>query len=138
MAEHSFTIITEEPNGVSPIKSSDRQAVIRAYVGDTVSIVFRIPDEVDPVLKFAMRNNVFSPETVYEAELDDEPVGNLIQVVIESEDTAALRRGSYVFALTAESESGEYEPLRIRTLATGTLILDYSPSSPHRDVPYRR
>lgn len=63
----------------------------------------------------------------------DTPQGLVLRVPLSSAVTGDLRRGSYAYAATLSS----LDKTQRRTVAKGNLMIDYTPASPHRDIPYR-
>jgi hypothetical protein len=57
----------------------------------------------------------------------------VLQVPLTTDVTGDLRRGSYAYAATLSS----LDKTRRKTVASGNIIIDYTPASAHRDIPYR-
>ena len=125
---------------------TQRQAIWRAYNGDTITFEGRftlknnVPINYDNcILTFVMRDQRFELEPIWTGswrngiELISPEHPGLCRVKIPDTISASLRRGSYIFSLlVVDKESGVRE-----TRMEGMLEIDYAPTSPSHDIPYR-
>jgi hypothetical protein len=59
--------------------------------------------------------------------------GDVVTVMLKPEFTATLRRGAYIFSLRATNLETGYTG----TVYEGHVLVKYSPTSAHRDIPYK-
>ena len=135
------------PVGVNPPSSEDRKPIWQAYSGNDLTLTTRITlvDGKTPVtpensqLKFELANTQFDCDALWEGEWMDgiTPVDlinhpGLIKIKIPEDVGNCLRRGGYRFSLLVSNIFGKdtYTPL------VGTLLIEYTPTSPNHDIPY--
>ena len=140
------------PVGVNPPLDEDRMPVWRVYGGDTAKFVttIRLVDgaEATPlnsVLRFILSNNRFEPGIVDPSpivelawgdgivEVDPATRPGLVRVTLPQPVLNRLRRGPYRFSMTVTDTDTE----EIYTAVVGTLLLEYEPTSPQKDIPYK-
>lgn len=139
-------IIKFDPQGVPIPKPEQRMPIWQAYNGDTMIFEGRFtlkngaPINYDNcILSFVLRDQRFALETLWVGswragiEIISPEHPGLIRVKIPDSISAALRRGSYIFSLlVVDKESGTRE-----TKMEGMLQIEYAPTSPGHDIPYR-
>lgn len=125
-----------------------RMPVIRAVNGDEIRFSFTArhpdgtpatPDNSIVMLSLAENRFICPEDALWVAGWEDglalDPtVEGLVQVVIPSEMSATLRRGSYAFSAAV---SGPYG-VGTNTVASGYIQIEYEPTSPNHNIPYRR
>lgn len=125
-----------------------RIPVIKANGGDTVKVRFTVllddgtpatPD--NSTLLFALNHDRFAcgGAVIWEATWDDGIViiddgsPGLVQVTIPTTVTETLRRGSYAFSAVVKAIPAGF----VGTVTTGTLQIEYEPTSPNHNIAYR-
>lgn len=138
--------IKPQPGGVNPPSDEDRMPIWRAINGEalllesTISLVSGNP--VTPGnsnLTFILADDRFTgpiwtgkwQEGIEEVDAQNHP--GLIMIKIPDDVGDTLRRGSFRFSLsvTTKFNTEEHIPLR------GTLLIEYEPTSPNQDIPYK-
>lgn len=140
-------IIKFDPQGSGVPMPEQRLPVYQAYNGDTIVFEGRFMMKSgtainydNSILTFTLRDHRFNRETLWVGswrngiELVSVEHPGLIRVRIPDTISAALRRGSYIFSLLiVDKESGIRE-----TRMEGMLQIEYAPTSPTHDIPYRQ
>lgn len=135
-----------EPQGVKIPKEYHRMPIWKVYSGDTVAIMgkFYIGASVpvtyeNSILEFSMSDQRFSNDPVWTGtwrdgiELVAPEHPGLVRIKLPDDISADLRRGSYIFSLRiADKATGV-----ITTGLEGMIEVEYAPSSPIKDIPYR-
>ncbi len=86
---------------------------------------------------FALVSQRFSPDVVFSAGWGDELVHKdedpgLVEVELPQGVSDGLRRGSYMYSITATNLA----TATVTTVRSGYLLVEYKPTSPHKDIPY--
>ena len=131
------------PTGVNPPLEMDRMPVSQVVNGDTLTLRTRATIEgkgVSPEnskLTFKLINQKFDKCAVWTGtwdsgicKLDD---AGLIEIKIPDSISAKLRRGDFIYSLLVTDMLGNYR----RTVMEGSLLVDYDPTSPLHDIPYK-
>ena len=133
------------PCGVSPALAEDRMPVVRVVNGDSwaVEADARIPGTGEPArpdnsrVSFVLSENRFTDPiwtgTWYDGVVPDEHVPGLVRIRVPEEVSSSLRRGVYAFSMAVKGALDG----RTETQLSGHFEVDYEPSSPVRDIPYR-
>lgn len=134
------------PPGVNNLDDNERQRhIIKAYNGDSVTLNTHVMIAGEPAtpenshLKFVLVDDRFygPQDAIWTADWDTiqthDNASGLITITIPSDVTATLRRGSFLYSLRV---SGRLEEI-ISTVLEGTLLIEYAPTSPLQDIPYR-
>ena len=118
--------------------------IIRTYYQGE-SIQFDIPVTLDgdvPATRdnctasFVLRNTQFNPTRFWQADLYDGLTviaPGIFRVIIPKRVTDTLRRGSFIYALTATDKRSKLR----RVYEEGTLLIEYSATSPNPDLGYK-
>ena len=136
-----------KPVGVSPALEEDRMPVVKVVNGDTWTIdadvwnpVTMEPGTPDNVkLSFVLTENRFIKDpfwtaTWYNGILPDENIPGLVHIRVPAEVSSELRRGIYAFSLT----STDLLDTVIDTQMKGHFQVEYEPTSPIHNIPYRK
>jgi len=139
--------IKPRPIGTNPPDDEDRQAIWRVTSGDMLQLTTRVTlvtgDPVTPEnskLRFVLSQNRFTWEPFWEGEwmngieeVDRQNHPGLVTIRVPDSVGDTLRRGAYAFSMTVSNRYGKdtWTPL------IGTMLVEYEPSSPQHDVPYR-
>jgi len=141
------TYIPPAPIGVNPPQVSDRQPVTPVNGGDTLVLHMQawlaptVPatSENSHVL-FRLLDQRFAQRPMWEGKWRDGVVQvperrdvALVEIRIPNSISARLRRGSYQWALLVADKLDDIR----RTVAEGTLLLEYQTTSPQKDIPYK-
>jgi hypothetical protein len=118
--------------------------IIRATCGNVITLCFTaaFPNEgtllPGDALAFTLSQNRFTCPTdaIWTAALGqglelDTQVPGLVHVTIPSDVSGALRRGAYMFSAVATRGADVF------TVASGYVQIEYAPTSPLHDIPYR-
>ncbi len=136
--------------GVNPPVDTDRKPIWTAKSGEDLVITTRIkapPSGVNAAtpsnskIWFAFSDGIFQPK-IWEADWNDEHVTEvdsedhpgLIAIRIPDDIAEQLRRGVYFFSLEVSDAFGRNTQVQL----SGSLLLDYVPTSPTHDIHYRR
>ena len=137
------------PIGVNPPSDGERDHNIwPVKSGDSWTLNTRItlPDGVTPAnpansqVHFALAEDQFCDppiwvgtwdDGVYEVDPNNHP--GLVKITIPDEIADCLRRGSYRFSMAVSDRFGR----ETHTPLEGTMLVEYTPSGPQHDVPYR-
>lgn len=117
----------------------------RPIDAENFSILFGFSDQLfaTPLLELLYTPDEYGDE--YEYEDNSQPVvvgaedarmkiiGSHIQIVLLPAFTATLRRGSFIYSIRATDLSTGYTA----TLVEGSVLIRYSPTSDHRNIPYK-
>jgi len=139
--------IKPRPVGVNPPLEADRQPIWRATSGEDLSFTTRVWLKQGPPVKsdnsrltFKLSENRFHFEPIWTGEWNDgiEEVDRqnhpgLIKVRIPDSIGDQLRRGAYSFSLEVSDQFGKESVIPV----VGTLLIEYEPTSPQHDIPYR-
>jgi hypothetical protein len=135
--------INPAPIGVSPPLDSDRKPIYRVYAGDEIRLETKVQlhdgthaTPENSIACFELRDQRFETDVVFEGswragiELLD---NDIVEILIPQSVADTVRRGSFLFGMTISDVHGN----RRRTVFTGTLLVEYAPTSPHHDIPYK-
>lgn len=137
--------LSNAPFGVNRPLKSDRIPVVKVMSGDTWTVDFNLFDPVSAmpatpdttVVRFVLSENKFTPplwEGGWSRGVEPSAtVPGLVHVRIPQEISSSLRRGTYAFSVAVVDRLG----MRTETQAEGNFLVEYSPSSPMHDIPYR-
>ena len=131
------------PRGVNVPDSPGSPNIHQFVVGDTMAWRERLFVGNTPVtpsafeIGFALVSQRFSPDVVFSAGWGNELAHKaedpgLVEVELPKEISDSLRRGSYMYAITATNLDTEV----VATVKSGYLLVEYKPTSPHKDIPY--
>ena len=131
------------PIGVNPPGTEGTQPITRVYAGDQVMLHTQatLPDGTvarpdNSIVRFVLTDQKFSECIIWEGRWNDgvtQGDNDLLTVTIPCCVSEKLRRGSYTYAMTVTNTLGECR----RTVMHGSLLVEYSPASPHKDIPYK-
>ena len=140
------------PVGVNPPLDEDRMPVWRVYGGDTAKFAttIRLVDgaaatPLNSELRFILSNNRFEPKSPDQSpiielawddgivEVDSSVRPGLIRITLPQATLDRLRRGPYRFSMTVTDTDTE----ETYTAVVGTLLMEYEPTSPLKDIPYK-
>lgn len=137
------------PLGVNPLKDDDRQPVMKVVSGDRVVIGTKLSITIDDkevpatpensYVEFKLAENQFA-DTIWTGTWYDgvEPthgcMPGMVEVVVPNRVAGDLRRGSYAFSLVVATKLRTHATTQLR----GTLLVEYAPTSPINEIPYRR
>jgi len=135
-----------KPIGTNPPIDEDRKPIWRAIGGDalylTTTVTLRDGTKAIPensILEFKLADTRFSTTFLWTGgwrngiEIVNPMHPGLVQIHIPDSVSNVLRRGSYSFSLLASDRFGNDE----YTAMIGTLIIEYEPTSPQHDIPYK-
>lgn len=138
------------PIGVNPPDNEKKQPVWKVTSGDEWFITTRVYLPVEFVIPatptnsrvtFKLAQDRFSDKPIWTGvwgdtieEVNPQEHPGLIIIRIPDEISSRLRRGSYAFSLTVSDVFGR----RTTTVLSGSLLVEYEPTSPNHDIPYRR
>jgi hypothetical protein len=140
--------VRPQPIGVNAPLLTDRQPVQRVYAGDAITLRVRVMLPYEPgtpatpdnsILLFVLSNQRFAgvADRIWEGRwhegISEVDHPGLLEIKIPQAISADLRRGSLIYSLVVTNRLGEYRT----TLMEGTLLVEYAPTSPIHDVPYR-
>lgn len=135
------------PIGTNPPVAEDRQAIWQVTSGDNWTLsTMAVLNNGQPAspnnsqLVFKLAEDRFSTEPFWTGrwslgieEVDRVDHPGLVRISIPKSVGDTLRRGVYSFSLTVADRFNKF----IRTAMSGNLLLEYEPTSPQHDIPYR-
>jgi len=135
------------PIGTNPPLDEDRMPIWRAYGGDDLQLTTRIAKRdgtpaqpSNSRVKFELAETRFSRTPLWTAEwndgieeVDPQDHPGLVRVQIPQSIENTLRRGGYSFSMTVSDLFGR----ETTTVMIGNLLIEYEPTSPQHDIPYR-
>ena len=139
--------IKPSPIGTTPAFDEDRMHIWRAVNGDELWLTTRVvmadgtpvsPDNSKLAFVLAETRFYFTDiwtgewrDGIEEVDHDNHP--GLVKIKIPSEVGDTLRRGAYFFSMSVSNRFGKetYTPI------IGSLLIEYEPSSPEHDIPYK-
>lgn len=137
-----------QPVGTNILNDEDRKPVWQVVSGDDWQLTVRltVPGHSMPATPDNSRVTVviaedrFSATPIWTGRWHDgmEPADpkdhpGLVTIRVPDAITAALRRGSYAFSITVSDGFGR----NTTTVMSGTVLVEYEPTSPTHDIPYR-
>ena len=142
--------VRPKPIGVNEPLAIDRQPILRVYNGDEIVWRVRVQNPVtqtpanpdNTILRFVLSNQRFTPATdaIWEGlwrggiqEVDHAEHPGLVEIRVPPSISSELRRGSYIGSLLVTNKLGEART----TLIEVTLLVEYAPTSPTHDIPYK-
>ena len=134
------------PVGTTPPSDEDRKPIWRAVNGEQMLLTTRLTlssgnTQVTPQnsrIRFVLSETRFTAP-IWEAEwlsgiTEVDPVQHpgLVKIIIPDNISDSLQRGSYSFSIEVANRFNrdKYVPV------AGTLLVEYEPTSPVRDIPY--
>jgi hypothetical protein len=133
------TCVQIDPAGTSPLDDDERRNIMRVRGGDDITLKAYV--ELDgeaatpenSILEFAIADTRFTDVIWYGRWGEGiELVGNSVLVNVPRQVSESLRRGSYRFSLRVSDPHGN----KRTTALDGTVLVEYSPTSPHQNIPY--
>lgn len=142
--------IEAKVGGVNPPSDADRQPIWTAKSGEDLVFTTRLrapPKGINPAtpsnshILFSFSDGIFQP-SIWEAdwnddnviEVDDEEHPGLVSIRIPEEIAIELRRGVYFFSIAVSDVFQRHTQVQL----SGSLLLDYVPTSPTTDIHYRK
>jgi hypothetical protein len=140
--------IKPQPIGVQPPSSEDAMPIWRADSGDDLVLETRATladgeTKVTPdnsILVFVLSENRFSQVYFWTGRWHDgieevDPVNHpgMIRIQIPQDLANTLRRGTYNFSMNVSDKLGQDPYVTL----VGTLLMEYEPSSPEHNIPYK-
>ncbi len=135
-----------QPVGVNVPNDEDRMPVWRVTSGDDWTLSLRLTVPKHPAMfvtpdnskvTFTLAEDRFSHTPLWtgtwNAGILPADVPGLVSVRIPDAITNTLRRGAYAFSVTVANHFGR----DITTVISGTLQVEYEPTSPMHNIPYR-
>lgn len=135
-----------DPVGVTPPNDNDRTQIHKIVGGDSLIIeTIVLTPEGEPAtpnnskLMFTLSDQRFSRDPIWTGYWHDGIVQaggatpGRVQIRVPDDITARLRRGSFIYSLRATDKLDNAR----RTVLTGSLLVEYEATSPHRDIPYK-
>lgn len=136
-----------QPIGVNVPDVTDRMPVWQVVSGDDWSLSTRltlpggkpaIPESSRVV--FAIAEDRFSTSPIWTGTWDDgitpaDPLDHpgLVTIRVPDSVTKSLRRGAYAFSITVADKFGR----SVQTVLTGVIQVEYEPTGPVHNIPYR-
>ena len=141
--------IKTQPLGVNAPHADDRMPIWKVVSGDDWMLTTRlaVPGAAGTPatpkcskVVFMLTDTRFSGTPVWTGQWDSgiteaDPAEHpgLVAIRIPDTVTSTLRRGADAFSITVSDKFGR----STRTVLTGTLEVEYEPTSPQHDIPYR-
>ena len=137
-----------QPTGVQTLNDEDRMAVWHVTSGDEWVLSMRLTmpgypqtgaDPSNTHVRFVLAETRFSAAPLWTGEWNAgiQPVGpehpGLVTVRVPDTITGSLRRGAYAFSVTVSDRFNR----NATTVVTGTVQVEYEPTSPVHNIPYR-
>ena len=138
-----------QPIGVNVLRDSDRLPVWSVVSGDDWMMTTKLSVPGHPEIPltpessrvvFVLAQDRFSAEALWTGrwndgiQLVDPAHPGLVSIRIPDAVAVTLRRGSYAFSVSVADKFGRNQ----QTPLKGTLQVEYEPTSPQHDIPYRR
>ena len=138
------------PVGVNQPDDADRRPIWKAYNGDELRVRTRLenPWDSEPStsanceVEFVLADTRFSAkfDTLWEGAwgtgieaVDAVEHPGLIDITIPAVVSGTLRRGSFIYSLTLTNpDTGNRY-----TVMEGSLLIEYAPTTPIQDIPYK-
>lgn len=131
------------PIGVNPPTGEGTRPIEKVTNGDTI-IIPTTPTLADgtpatpsnSVLRFVLTDQRFSECIIWEGAWRDgieEGENGVAIVKIPCCVSEQMRRGSFVYSMTVADKLGDCR----RTVLRGSLLVEYEPTSPIHDIPYK-
>ena len=138
--------VDPNPVGVTPPSDHDRQPIQKLVGGDSLAFetIVQLDDgtaatESNSKLTFVLSNQRFAKDPIWTGDwyVGIVPVGGAtpgrVRIQVPDSITAALLRGSYIYSLLLTDRLNNNR----RTIMTGTLLVEYEPTSPQHEIPYK-
>ena len=138
-----------KPIGVNDLDDRDRIPLWKVTSGDDWRLTTKliVPGTAgtpatpeNSRVTFTLEEDRFSPTPLWSGgwltgitPVDQRYHPGLVVIRIPTSITTALRRGAYVFSLTVADNFGRHT----NTVLVGTIQVEYEPTSPTHDIPYR-
>lgn len=138
-----------QPIGVNVPRDSDRLPIWSVISGDDWMLTTKLSVPEHPEIPltpassrvvFVLAQDRFSKTPLWTGQWNDgiQPVASahpgLVSIRIPDTVAATLRRGSYAFSVSVADKFGRNRQTQLR----GTLQVEYEPTSPQHNIPYRR
>ena len=138
-----YTEPDPSPVGVNPLNDGDRKHIYKLINGDILNIrTYLVRADDTPVnvsnsaVKFVVSDQRFG-DPLFTAVWGDNLVldgdDGHIKITIPQDVTATFRRGSFIYSIAVSDSDGQ----NIYTALTGSLLVEYEPTSPSHDIPYK-
>ena len=135
------------PGGMTPPLDSDRMPIWRAVNSDDLMLTTMLSVPGHPGMPatptnsrvtFVLAEDRFDTRRIWTGVWNDGVVPvrerpGLVRISIDSNIASLLRRGSYAFSLQISDLYGKNRT----TVLTGTLLIEYEPTSDTHDIPYK-
>lgn len=138
--------IKPNPPGVNKPLECDRMHIVKVVSGDAWKVDAKLinPSNGMPanyrntIVKFVLSENKFNHFPIWVGEwskgvFEDGVIPGLVHVVVPDKVVNTLRRGTYAFSLAVTDIDGRHR----QTQLSGYFEVEYEPSSPVHDIPYR-
>ena len=135
------------PGGINPPLDSDKMPIWRVVSSDDLMLTTTLSVPGHPAtpatpansrVTFVLAEDRFDTRKIWTGvwnngvvPVRDRP--GLVRISIDSTVAALLRRGSYVFSMQISDLYGKNRT----TVLTGTLLVEYEPTSDIHDIPYK-
>jgi hypothetical protein len=137
-----------EPIGTNILDDEDRMPIWKVVSGDDwlLTIKLTVPGQPrtpatpdNSKVTFVVAEDRFSTTPIYTAHWDDgvncaDKTHGLVSIRIPDAITQTLRRGAYAFSVTVSDQFNRNKA----TVIKGTIQVEYEPTSPQHNIPYRR
>lgn len=138
--------IKPNPPGANRPLECDRMHIVKVVSGDAWKIDAKLvnPSNGAPanyrntIVKFVLSENKFNHFPIWVGEwskgvFEDKVVPGLVHIIVPEDVAGGLRRGTYAFSVVVTDIDG----LNKQTQLSGYFEVEYEPSAPVHDIPYR-
>ena len=138
--------IKPNPPGCNKPLECDRMHIVKVVSGDAWKVDAKLvnPSNGMPanyrntIVKFVLSETKFNHFPIWVGEwskgvFEDKVIPGLVHVIVPDDVSGSLRRGTYAFSLAVTDIDG----LNRQTQLSGHFEVEYEPSSPIHDIPYR-
>ena len=138
--------IKPNPPGCNKPLECDRMHIVKVVSGDAWKVDAKLvnPSNGMPAnyrntcVKFVLSENKFNHFPIWVGEwskgvFEDKVVPGLVHVIVPEDVAGSLRRGTYAFSIAVTDIDG----LNKQTQLSGYFEVEYEPSAPVHDIPYR-
>lgn len=136
------------PLGVNPLKDEDRQPIMKIVSGDSMVVGTKLSIVIDntevpatpdnSTVEFKLAENQFA-DTLWTGTWNDGVeqthgcLPGMVEVTVPRRIADDLRRGSYSFSIVVSTKTRMNPTTQLR----GTILVEYAPTSPINEIPYR-